>query len=138
MLSFTARPGAKLGLRQVGVRGRVQLPDGSVIERWAAGPGLLTEVAVGTGIPDPSLRMSEQPFSAPWLGLKLPLMVTKEVPIRFALESPPQVRLVQGMSYELKWRLLASDPQIPLPSKVVAKSMGEFSAEIYESDGPAS
>ncbi len=135
MLSFTARAGAKLGLRQVGVRGRVQLPDGSVIERWAAGPGLLTEVAVGTGIPDPSLRMSEQPFSAPWLGLKLPLMVTKEVPIRFALESPPQVRLVQGMSYELKWRLLASDPQIPLPSKVVAKSMGGIEVRTKVTEG---
>ncbi len=135
MLSFTARPGAKPGLRQVGVRGRVLLPDGSAIERWAVGPGLITEVAVGTGIPDPSLRLSEQPFSAPWLGLKLPLMVTKEVPIRFALESPPQVRLVQGMSYELKWRLLASDPQISLPSKVVAKSMGGIEVKTKVSEG---
>ena len=135
MLSFTARTGAKPGLREVRVRGRVQLPDGSFIERWAVGPGLRTEVAVGTGIPDPSLRMSEQPFSAPWLGLKLPLMVTKEVPIRFVLESSPEVRLVQGMSYELKWRVLASDPEIPLPSKVEAKSMGGIEIRTKVTEG---
>ncbi len=135
LLSFTARPGAKLGLRQLGVRGRVQLQDGAIIERWAEGPGLLTEVAVGTGIPDPSLRMTEQPFSAPWLGLKLPLMVTKEVPIRFELESSPEVRLVQGMPYELKWRVLASDPQIPLPSKVEAKSMGGIEVRTKLTEG---
>ena len=124
MLSLTARPGAKPGLRKLRVRGRVQLPDGSVIERWAVGPGLLTEVATGTGIPDPSLRMTEQPSSAPWLGLKLPLMVAEEIPVSFVLESPPRVRLVQGMPHELKWRLLSSDPQISLPRKVVATSMG--------------
>ena len=135
MLSLTAQPGAKAGLRQVGVRGRVLLPDGSVIERWAVGPGMLTEVAVGTGIPDPSLRITEQPFSAPWLGLRLSLMVTQEVPVRFVLESPPEVRLVQGMAYELKWRLLSSDPQIPLPRKVEVKSMGGIEVRTKVSEG---
>ena len=135
MLSLTAKPGAKRGLRQVRVRGRVRLPDGSVIERWAVGPGLLTEVAVGTGIPDPSLRMTEQPFSAPWLGLKLPLMVTEKVPVRFALEGPSDVRLVQGMPYELKWRLLSSDPQIPLPRKVEAKIMGGIEVRTKVNEG---
>ena len=135
MLSLTAQPGAKAGLRQVGVRGRVLLPDGSVIERWAVGPGMFTEVAVGTGIPDPSLRITEQPFSAPWLGVRLPLMVTQEVPVRFVLESPPEVRLVQGMAYELKWRLLSSDRQIPLPRKVEAKSMGGIEVRTKVSEG---
>ena len=135
MLSLTAQPGAKPGLRQVRVRGRVQLPDGSVIERWAVGPGLLTEVAVGTGIPDPSLRMTERPFSAPWLGLELPLMVTEQGPVGFVLEGPPQVRLVQGMPYELKWRLLSSNPQIPLPRKVVAKSMGGIEVRTKVNEG---
>ena len=135
MLSLTAQPGARPGLRQVGVRGRVLLSDGSVIERWAVGPGLLTEVAVGTGIPDPSLRMTEQPFSAPWLGLELPLMVTAEVPVRFVLESPSQVRLVQGMPHELKWRLLSSDPQISLPRKVVTTSMGGIEVRTKVSEG---
>ena len=68
MLSLTAKPGAKRGLRQVRVRGRVRLPDGSVIERWAVGPGLLTEVAVGTGIPDPSPAHDRATFQCPMAG----------------------------------------------------------------------
>ena len=136
MISLTARPGTSPGVRQLRVRGRVFLPDGSVIERWAEGPGLLTDVAVGTGIPDPSLRMTEQPFSAPWLGLSLPVMVTKEVPVRLVLENPPQTRLLQGMAYDLKWRYVASDPAIELPNKVVAKSLGgiELKTRVRESE----
>ena len=37
-------------------------------------------------------------------------MVTEKVPVRFALEGPSDVRLVQGMPYELKWRLLSFGP----------------------------
>ena len=137
ILTLTARQGAKLDRSELTLIGEGLLPDGTVIRRRAPGPGLITQIRSGTGIPDTTFRYREERFTAPWLGFSLPLMVTKEIPVELVVEGPREVQLVQGMTYEMKWQFVSKDPTIQPPPKVEAKSYGasEVNVRIPETDG---
>ena len=118
ILTVTAKSGASLGVRRVSVRGTAVLPDGTRIERWAEAPGLVTAVKPGTGLPEPAMRMREEPFQAPWLGLGLPVNVRPEVPVRLELAGGASQRLLPGMVQRVTWRMVAADPAVTLPQKL--------------------
>ena len=121
ILTVTARSGAPLGLRQVSIRGTAVLPDGTRIERWAAAPGLVTAVKPGTGLPEPAMRMREEPFTAPWLGLGLPVNVSPETSVRLELAGVTSERLLPGMDQSVTWRMVAADPAVTLPRELETK-----------------
>lgn len=118
ILTVTAKSGASLGVRRVSVRGTAVLPDGTRIERWAKAPGLVTDVKPGTGLPEPSMRMREEPFTAPWLGLGLPVNVRPEVSVRLELAGVTSERLLPGMDQRVTWRMVAADPVVTLPREL--------------------
>ncbi len=136
VLTLTARQEAKLDQSELTLIGEGLLPDGTVIRRRARGPGLITQIRSGTGIPDTTFLYREERFTAPWLGFSLPLMVTKEIPIELVVEGPRQVQLVQGMTYALKWKFVSRDPSIQPPLQVEATSYGasEVNVRIPETD----
>ena len=118
ILTVTAKGGASLGVRRVSVRGTAVLPDGTRTERWAEAPGLVTAVKPGTGLPEPAMRMREEPFKAPWLGLGLPVNVRPEIPVRLELAGVTSERLLPGMDQRVTWRMVAADPAVTLPQEL--------------------
>ena len=124
-LTISAEPDAKPRMRKLVVWGESVSEEGPVIRRRALGPGLITNVLVGTGrSAAPTVRDVQKPFIAPWLGLDLPVMVTNELPVRVVLEAPPQIRLVQGAEKTLKWRLESEGPAVPSPQLILIEAAG--------------
>ena len=121
ILTVTAKNGTSLGVRRVSVRGTAVFPDGTRVERWAEAPGLVTAVKPGTGLPEPAMRMREEPFKAPWLGLGLPVNVRPEVPVRLELAGVTSERLLPGMDQRVTWRMVAADPAVTLPRELTTK-----------------
>jgi len=118
ILSITSKEGAAPRATELSVWGEATLEDGTVIRRRARGPGLVTEVLGRTGVPDPNQIDRYRPVQFPWLGLELPLMVTKEIPARLIVEGPSTIRFVQGTEREIKWQFKTDSPEIRPPKKV--------------------
>ena len=124
-LTISARPDAKPRMRKLVVWGESVSEEGPVIRRRALAPGLITNVLVGTGrSAAPTVRDVQKPFTAPWLGLDLPVMITNKLPVRVVLEAPPRIRLVQGAEKTLKWRLESEGPAVPFPELILIEAPG--------------
>jgi hypothetical protein len=112
--------------------------EGRVLRRRALGPGLITSVQVGTGrSAAPTVRDQQEPFTAPWLGLDLPVMVTGKLPVRVVLEAPPTVQVVQGAEKIFRWRLDSEGSPAPLPELLFLEMPGmtEVRAEFFNEQG---
>ena len=126
MLTVTARKGASPRLRELSVWGEAVLEDGTRLRRRARGPGLVTQVqsSRGTGRPDPNNRDEQVPFSAHWLGMELPAMVSKSSLATLKVEGSRSIRLVQGMQTQLPWKFESAVAGHRPPQRVVARSIG--------------
>ena len=124
-LTISASPDAKPGIKKLFVWGESVSEEGPVIRRRALAPGLITNVLAGTGrYAAPTVRDQQKPFTAPWLGTDLPVMITKKLPVRVLLEAPPQIRLIQGEEKTLKWRLEPQGPAAPSPELIDLETAG--------------
>lgn len=131
MLTITAKPGAQAKkLTELAVWGEGKTADGAVVRRKAQCLDMITDVAGGTGISDAEGRENQSPFVAPWLGLDLPLAVSKEESGKIEPEVPPVLRLVQGTGYTLKWSFKSRVPDTQPPEKVGADVAAPSAAEI--------
>ena len=138
VLTLSARPDAESRIINLEVWGESVSEEGQVIRRKALGSGLITKVLVGTGrSAAPTVRDVQQPFTAPWLGLDLPVMVTNKIPVRLVLEAPLRIQLVQGAEKTLKWRLESEGPAVPLPELVFLEAPGidELRVEFLDEKG---
>lgn len=118
VLTITAKPDAVSRLEELSVWGEAQLGKGTKIRRRARGPGLVTAIRGGTGAPDPNRRDSQEPFTAPWLGLELPLMISEPVPGILEVEGPSQIRVLQGMEHEIHWRFNTRELNLRPPRQI--------------------
>ena len=124
-LTISARPDAKPRIKKLVVWGESSSEEGPVLRRRALAPCLITNVLAGTGrSAAPTVRDVQKSFTAPWLGLDLPVMVTNELPVRVVLEAPAQIRLVQGAEKMLKWRLESEGPDVPSPELILIEAAG--------------
>ena len=123
VVTISAKNGAKQQIRELTVWGEAVSEDGTVIRRRATGPGLVTQILGGTGVPEAASRERQEAFVASWLGLELPMMVTKEIPARLVVDTR-QVRLVQGMEQEFHWRFLSDNPDLRPPETVTITTPG--------------
>ena len=131
VLTLSAGPDAKPRITELVIWGESVSEEGRVIRRRALGPGLITNVLVGTGrSAAPTVRDVQKPFTAPWLGLDLPVMVTNSLPVRLVLETPPTVRLVQGAEKMLKWRLDSESQTVSLPELVFLEAPGVIEIQV--------
>ena len=138
VLTLSARPDAKARITDLVVWGESVSEEGQVIRRKALGPGLITNVLVGTGrSAPPTVRDVQKPFTAPWLGLDLPVMVTSKLGVRVVLEPPAGIQLVQGAERTLKWRLESDGSDGPLPELVFLEAPGitEVRVEFLDEQG---
>src|SRR5262249_29049312 len=108
ILTITPKPGAKTRVLDLAVWGEGVLEDGQTIRRRARGQGMVTTVR-GT---------KQKPVVAPWLNLELPAMVVKERPVSLEIVTPRYVKLVQGMEYDVEWKVVRRLPGIRPPARV--------------------
>ena len=113
VLTITPQPGAKSRTVELTVVGEAKLPDGTVIRRRAQGPGLVTAVR----------GQNQRAFTAPWLGVELPLMVAPPRPAALEVTSPSYVRLVQGMETDVEWKFTRRAMGIAPPRRVSATNI---------------
>ena len=126
LLTVTARKGASPNQGELSVWGEAVLEDGTRLRRRARGPGLVTQVqsSRGTGRPDPNNRDEQAPFSAHWLGMELPAMVSRSALAALKVEGPRTIRLVQGMQTQLTWKFESAVPGLRPPERVLTSSPG--------------
>ena len=130
-LTISAESDAKPRIKKLVVWGESVSEEGQVIRRRALAPGLITNVLVGTGrSAAPTVRDVQKPFTAPWLGLDLPVMITDKLPVRVVLEAPPRIRLVQGAEKMLKWRLESEGPAGPSPELILIEAPGAKETQV--------
>jgi len=113
VLTITPKPGAKARTMELAVWGEARLPDGEVIRRRAAGPGLVTAVR-GAG---------QRALTAPWLGVDLPAMIGPQEPVALEVKSPRYVRMVQGMETDIEWKLVRRGMGVGLPRRLSATNI---------------
>ena len=131
VLTISARLGAKPRMTKLVIWGESVSEEAQVIRRKALGPGLITNVLVGTGrTAAQTIRDVQKPFTAPWLGLDLPVMITNKLPARLVLEAPPEIRLVQGAETMLEWRLESEGPAVPSPELIQILAPGARETQI--------
>jgi hypothetical protein len=92
-LTITADADAKAQPVELAVVAEAVTADG-VMRRRARGPGLVTAVAGD----------KQKPFTAPWLGMELPVAVTEALPVSVDVPNP-MVRMAQGFEYTLDYRV---------------------------------
>jgi hypothetical protein len=92
VLTITADPDAQAQRAELTVVAEARTPQG-IMRRVAQGPGMITAV-----------RGSRQkPFTAPWLGMRLPLATTGALPLKLTA-GPPLARFAQGFELDLQYR----------------------------------
>src|ERR1700722_9039693 len=131
MLTITAKPGAQpMKLAELVVWGEGKTGDGAVVRRKAQCPGMITEVAGGTGISDAEDRENQSPFVAPWLGRNLPVVVAKAESGTIEPDAPRVLRLVQGTGYSMNWNFKGRNPDARPPENVAVDVASPAAAEL--------
>ncbi|MEX2260577.1 MAG: PPC domain-containing protein [Bryobacteraceae bacterium] len=93
VITITAEPDVKQQALELTVIGEAQTPDG-VMRREAIGPGMTVPVR----------GVKEKAFTAPWLGMQLPMATTSPLPVTL-LAGSPLVRVSQGFEYALSYQV---------------------------------
>ena len=96
VLTLTAKPGVELGRFELDVVAEAILDDGSVIERKAGMPGLVTPIA------------GDQPARADWMGASLAAAIASEEPAALEFLTPRKLRVVfGGKQHTVRWKFTA-------------------------------
>jgi hypothetical protein len=105
MITLTAAPDAKPLQTELTIICEADTPDG-IIRRVAQGPGLIT----------PGAKIKAGAFLAPWLGMQLPIALSKPLPVSLRAGSL-FARFAQGFEYPLQYKI-ATRPGGRAPGKV--------------------
>lgn len=124
ILTVTAGENSAPRMMELTVVGEGVLEDGTVVQRRAQGPGMITNVRGGTGLPDPNRSDAQKPFRAFWLNMALPAMVTGTIPARLQVEAPSEIRIIQGMRYDLEWSVVSEEMNFRPPRRVNVEAAG--------------
>ena len=111
VLTITADTDAKTPPAELAVWAEADTPDG-ILKREARGPGLITPVRGD----------KQRPFTAPFLGMGLPVAVSPALPLTLAIPTP-LVRFAQGFEYPLEYQLKRTGLTKP-PAKVSQQIAG--------------
>jgi len=124
VLTLTASKDAEMPTAELAVIGEGKLEDGTRIERRAAGAGMVVDVASGTGLPDAASSDRQKPFTAPWLGMALPISMTDAPSATLEVAFVDRTAMEQGDAYNFKWKIETKNPGIPMPAAINADAPG--------------
>ena len=111
-LTITAPADAKPQSLELQLLAEAQTEDGP-IRRYARGPGIITAVRGD----------KQKSFTAPWLGMKLPMAIT-DPPAAHHLGCHPLARFAQGFEFEMKYEVTRTAAAGKAPVKVTSATLG--------------
>lgn len=124
VLTLTASKDAEMPTAELAVIGEGKIEDGTRIERRAAGAGMVVDVASGTGLPDAASSDRQKPFTAPWLGMALPVSMTDAASATLEVAFVDRTAMEQGDAYNFRWKIETKNPGIPMPGAINADAPG--------------
>jgi hypothetical protein len=104
-LTLVAAPDTHFDPTELSVWAEATTPDG-IMRRQAVGPGLVTAVRGDR----------QRAFTAPWLGIQLPIAAAPPSPLT-VVSSTPIVRIAQGVEYNIDYAV-KRDSNMKAPAKV--------------------
>jgi hypothetical protein len=128
-LILTADPGVALAPLDLIVEGVGKLPDGSSLIRRAEGPAMIVNVA---GATDQGAVDRQRPFTAPWLGLDLPVARTKPRAATLEVTMLERKRMEEGDQMKFRWKWNPRDASLPLPKTVSAEMVGAADIRVID------
>lgn len=123
-LTLTAKPGAPPRAVELSVWGEGVSAAGP-IRRRAQGPGMMVLVGGGEVLNQTGDLVLSKPLVFPWLGLELPLAISKAMPVSLEI-AKRIVRVVQGIDYPIEWKLVKQGPGIVPRSISASLPYGEI------------
>jgi hypothetical protein len=120
-LIVTLDPGVKLGPMDLIVEGEGKLADGSTVIRRAEAPGMIVNVV---GASEQGSVDRQRPFTAPWIGLDLPVAQTKARAASLEVTMVDRKRLEEGDQIQFRWKWTPRDNNVTLPKSVNVEMVG--------------
>jgi len=129
VLILTADADAKIEPGSLSVEGVATLTDGSQIVRRGEGPGMMVAVAGATlqGSVD-----RQRAITAPWLGMQLPMSVTRPQAATLAVSMVDRKRMEEGDQMTFRWKWTARDPGQAFPKSVNVDMVGAADIRIID------
>jgi hypothetical protein len=124
ILTVSSDPDAESLQHELAITGEAKLADASTLRRTATGPGSVTDIAGGTGLPDPASTDRQKPFTAPWLDIKMPAAITHEPVATLEVKSTGHTQMAEGDAYQFEWTIVTKRKDIALPDSVNADAPG--------------
>jgi hypothetical protein len=124
VLTLTAATHAEMPSKDLVVFAEGKLADGSVLRRRAAGPGMVSDIAGGTGLADPGSTDRQKPFVAPWLGMALPTGLANPQPATVAVKAIGRTPMEQGDAYQFEWSIQSTRKDLAMPPTVNVDTPG--------------
>ena len=109
ILVVSARPGTRLAISDLEVWGEGVSEDGRRIRRRVRGPGLITPVKGERRQVGGSSVATQKPYQAGWLGMELPIGVSKAPPVTLTV-SDTEFKLVQGHKHTVRAKVARNVP----------------------------
>jgi hypothetical protein len=106
------------------ITGEAKLADGTTLRRTAVGLGSVTDIAGGTGLPDPSSTDRQKPFTAQWLNVKMPAAITQEPVATLEVKPTGHTQMPEGDAYQFEWTIAAKRKDLTMPATVTADAPG--------------
>lgn len=130
ILILTADPDTHLDGSQLIVEGVADLPGGTQIVRRAEGPGMTVGV---TGATLQGSVDRQRSLTAPWLGMQLPVGITRPPAATLEVSMVERKRLEEGDQMLFRWKWSPRDPTQVFPKSVGADMVGAADIRIIDS-----
>jgi hypothetical protein len=124
VMTISAEPDAEPLRRDLVITAEAKLADGSVLRRTATGPGSVTDIANGTGLPDAASTDRQKPFTAPWLSMKMPAAIAMEPVAIVEVKAAGHTQMAEGDAYQFEWKIVAKQKDLAMPNSVNADAPG--------------
>lgn len=124
VITITAAKDAETPQSDLVVIGQGKLADGSFLTRRAAGLGLIVDVAGGTGLPDAASSDRQKPFTAPWLGMTIPVSLSDPPAATLVITLLGRTPMEQGDAYNFEWKIAAKNGTLAMPATISADVPG--------------
>jgi hypothetical protein len=124
VMTVTAAKDAEAPQQDLVVMGQAKLADGSVLTRRSTGLGLIVDVAGGTGLPDAASSDRQKPFTAPWLGITMPVSLSDPPAGTLEITLLGRTHMEEGDAYNFEWKIAARNGILGMPTTIMPATIG--------------
>ena len=132
VITLTVAPDAEQPTADLIVVADAKLADGSSVRRQAVGPGVVIDVAAGTGLPDISSTDRQKAFTAPWLNIALPASLANEPAATITVKQILRTRMEEGDAFDFEWNIVTKDKALTMPAAIGVDAPGARDLRIID------